>query len=53
MRRESAYLPDALRALAELEEFVAKTSQDHFLVDPLQQSFVFHRLVILGEAGPR
>ena len=51
MRRESAYLPDALRALAELEEFVAKTSQDHFLVDPLQQSFVFHRLVILGEAA--
>jgi uncharacterized protein with HEPN domain len=51
MRRESAYLRDALRALAELEEFVAKTSQDHFLVDPLQQSFVFHRLVILGEAA--
>ena len=51
MRRESAYLRDALRAIAELEEFIARTSRERFLTDRMQQSFVFHRLVILGEAA--
>jgi uncharacterized protein with HEPN domain len=51
MRGESAYARDALRAIAELEEFVAQTSRKRFLEDRLQQSFVFHRLVILGESA--
>lgn len=51
MRRDSAYLRDALRAIAELVEFVAQTNRELFLADRLQQSFVFHRLVILGEAA--
>jgi uncharacterized protein with HEPN domain len=51
MRHESACARDALRAIAELEEFVAKTDRERFLADGLQQSFVFHRLVIPGEAA--
>lgn len=51
MRRESAYLRDALQAIAGLEEFVAQTSRERFLADRLEQSFVFHRLIILGEAA--
>src|SRR5258708_5632659 len=51
MRSESTYTRDALRAIAELEEFVAQTNRERFLADRLQQSFVFHRLVILGEAA--
>jgi|SRR5579863_3272035 uncharacterized protein with HEPN domain len=51
MRRESAYVRDALRAITELEEFVSQSSREQFLADRLQQSFVFHRLVILGEAA--
>ena len=51
MRHDSSYLRDALRAIAELEEFVAATDQSRFLVDKLQQSYAFHRLVILGEAA--
>jgi uncharacterized protein with HEPN domain len=51
MRRESAYVRDALRAIEELEEFVGRTSRERFLADRLEQSFVFHRLVILGEAA--
>lgn len=51
MRHESAYARDALRAITELEEFVAQTTRERFLADRLQQSFVFHRLVILGEAA--
>ena len=51
MRRESAYIKDALRAIAELEDFVAQTTRERFLTDKLEQSFVFHRLVILGEAA--
>jgi len=51
MRSESTYTRDALRAISELEEFVAQTSRERFLADRLQQSFVFHRLVILGEAA--
>jgi len=51
MPRDSAYLRDALRAIAELEEFVAQTNRELFLADRFQQSFVFHRLVILGEAA--
>jgi uncharacterized protein with HEPN domain len=51
MRSESTYTRDALRAISELEEFVAQTNRERFLADRLQQSFVFHRLVILGEAA--
>ncbi len=47
MRREAA----ALQAIAELKEFVSQTSQEKLLADRMQQSFVFHRLVILGEAA--
>lgn len=51
MRHESAYARDALQAISELEELVAQTTRELFLRDRLQQSFVFHRLVILGEAA--
>ncbi len=30
---------------------MAETNRERFLADPLQQSFAFHRLVILGEAA--
>jgi uncharacterized protein with HEPN domain len=42
---------NALRAIAELEEFIAQTSRERFLANRLDQSFVFHRLIILGEAA--
>lgn len=53
MRHESSYLRDALWALAELEQFVAQTNREQFLANRLEQSFVFHRLVIVGEAAVR
>jgi len=31
MRHESAYVLDALRAIAELEDFVAQTTREQFL----------------------
>ena len=50
MRHESAYLRDALRAVDELGAFLRQTSREQFLASPLEQSYVFHRLVIFGEA---
>jgi uncharacterized protein with HEPN domain len=50
MRRESAYVRDALRAIDELQDFVWQTSRERFLASPPEQSYVFHRLVIFGEA---
>jgi uncharacterized protein with HEPN domain len=49
MRHESSYLMDALRALDELERFMRQTNRARFMTQPLEQSFVFQRLVILGE----
>jgi uncharacterized protein with HEPN domain len=51
MRHDSAYLHDALRAIEELKEFLGQTSREQFLSSRLEQSFVCHRLVILGEAA--
>ena len=51
MRHDSSYLRDALRAIQELEEFVASTTEQQFLSDKFRQSYAFHRLVILGEAA--
>lgn len=53
MRREPAYLRDALRALEELQEFTIRTTQEQFLAGPLEQAYVFYRLVIFGEAMAR
>lgn len=53
MPRESGFLWDAVRALSELQAFTARTNQDQFLASPLEQSYVFHRLVIFGEAIAR
>ena len=50
MRHEDLYLTDALEAIRELREYLGGASQQEFLRDRFQQSFVFHRLVILGEA---
>jgi len=50
MRHESAYVRDALRAIDELDDFVRQTSRERFLASLLEQSYVFHRLVIFGEA---
>jgi uncharacterized protein with HEPN domain len=51
MRHDSAYLRDALRAIGELEEFLGQTNREQFLSNRLEQSFVFHRLIIIGEAA--
>ena len=51
MRRELAYLMDILSAADELARFVADTNEVHFLGNKPQQSFVFHRLVVIGEAA--
>jgi uncharacterized protein with HEPN domain len=53
MRRESAYLRDALRAIDELTDFVRTNTKEQFLASPLEQSYVLHRLVIFGEAVNR
>ncbi len=53
MRHESAYLRDSIQALMELEAFAASTTEEQFLANPLQQSFAFHRLVIVGESAVR
>ena len=50
MRHDSSYLMDALRALDDLEQFMSQTNRERFMTQPLEQSFVFHRLVIIGEA---
>ena len=50
MRHDDLYLEDALKAIAELREFLVGITREDFLVDRLKQSFVFHRLVIIGEA---
>jgi uncharacterized protein with HEPN domain len=46
MRHESAYVRDALRAVDELDDFVRQTSRERFLANPMEQSYVFHRLVV-------
>ena len=51
MRREVAYLRDILKAADELIEFVGNTDESRFLASKLEQSFVFHRLVVIGEAA--
>ncbi len=50
MRHDDLYLADALKAIQELREFLAGITREAFLADRLKQSFVFHRLVIIGEA---
>ena len=50
MRHELACLRDILKAADELIEFVASTDESRFLASRLEQSFVFHRFVIIGEA---
>lgn len=42
-----------MRAIDELGDFVRQTSREQFLASPLEQSYVFHRLVIFGEAVNR
>lgn len=51
MRREYAFLMDMLTAADELVEFVLGTDEARFLSSKPEQSFVFHRMVILGEAA--
>jgi uncharacterized protein with HEPN domain len=51
MRREYAFLMDMLTAADELAEFVSGTDEARFLSSKPEQSFVFHRMVILGEAA--
>jgi uncharacterized protein with HEPN domain len=51
MRREYAFLMDMLTAADELVEFVSGTDEARFLSSKPEQSFVFHRMVILGEAA--
>ncbi len=51
MRREYALLMDMLTAADELAEFVLGTDEARFLSSKPEQSFVFHRMVILGEAA--
>lgn len=51
MRHDSSYLRDAIRALDDLAQFLPQTNRDLFMTQPLEQSFVFHRLVIIGESA--
>lgn len=51
MRHDGLCLDDAPSAIRELRAFMAVTTEEDYLADRLKQSFVFHRLVILGE-GP-
>lgn len=44
-------MADAVQALAELRSFLQTTTEVEFLADRQKQSFVFHRLVIVGEAA--
>ena len=50
MRHDGLYLDDALQAIRALREFLRTVTEEEFLADPLKQSFVFHRLLIVGEA---
>lgn len=50
MRHDELYLADALQAIGELREFLKEVTKEQFLADRFKQSFVFHRLVIIGEA---
>ena len=51
MRPDALYLADAVTAIRQLQTFMAGLSEVEFLADPLKQSYVFHRLVIVGEAA--
>lgn len=37
--------------IEELRTFMSSTTEEEFLADPMRQSFVFHRLVIVGESA--
>ncbi len=51
MRHEELYLADALQALGELREYLSNHSREEFLADRFQQSYLYHRLIIIGEAA--
>jgi len=51
MRHDDLYLADALQAPADLREYLSKHPQEEFLADRFQQSFLYHRLMIIGEAA--
>ena len=51
MRHDDQYLNDALTAIRDLQEFTSRTTREEFMADKMKHSFVFHRLVILGEAA--
>lgn len=51
MRHETAFLRDAIQALTELEAFAVETTEEKFLASRFEQSYAFHRLVILGESA--
>ena len=51
MRHDDQYLNDALTAIRDLQEFTSRTTREEFMADKMRHSFVFHRLVILGEAA--
>ncbi len=50
MRHDFAYLKDILKAAEELTEFVANTDESR-LASKLEQSFVVHSFIIIGEAA--
>ena len=51
MRHDDLYLSDPLQALGELREYLSEHSREEFLADRFQQSFLYHRLMITGEAA--
>ncbi len=51
MRHDDLYLADALQALGELREYLSNHPREEFLADRFQQSFLYHRLIIIGEAA--
>lgn len=50
MQRDLAFLDEALPAIREIQTLLESTSEAQFSQQPFEQSYLFHRLVILGEA---
>ena len=53
MRREAAFLEDMVAEADLVLRYVAESSQERFLADPLFSRGVLHSLMIIGEAANR
>jgi len=53
MERDKATLLDIARAARFVQEFIADTPKEAFLIDFKTQSAVLHQLMVIGEAAKR